>query len=136
MSETPDTSVLVPALAVWHPQHASARGSIGDVESVIAHVLVETFSVLTRLPAPHRIAPPDAAAAVAGLPWTVRGLSAEEHVRLVGDTGRLALSGGAVYGGLIAVTARTHGLTVLTRDRRSQRTYELLGADYRFIPDV
>lgn len=136
MTSTPDSSVLVPALAQWHPQHENARVAVRAASLVIAHVVIETFSVLTRLPAPHRISVTDAAEAVSGLPWTPVGLPADEQAQLVSHAGRLSIGGGAVYDGLIAAAARHHGLTVLTRDRRSRRTYELIGADYRFVPDL
>lgn len=135
MREAPDSSVLIPALAQWHPKHLQARAALADVNVVIAHVLVETFSVLTRLPAPHRVSPADAAAAVAGLPWKAIALEPEAHGRLVADAGRFGIAGGAVYDALIAATAKRHGVTVLTRDQRSRRTYERLGADYRLIRD-
>lgn len=37
--------------------------------------------------------------------------------------------GGALYDALIAVTATTHGATVLTADRRAISTYDAVGAD-------
>lgn len=123
------------ALAEWHPGHDESRAALAGVDVIIAHVIVETYSVLTRLPAPHRIAPRDAAAVVGVLPWDVVRLPPSEHTALVAGAGRLAISGGAVYDALIAFTAKNHGLTVLTRDRRSRRTYDLIGAGVRVLGD-
>ena len=50
-----DTSVLVASFATWHEHHDVAFAAVGRVDIVIAHCLLETFSVLTRLPAPHRM---------------------------------------------------------------------------------
>ena len=44
-----DTSVLVPALVSWHEAHERARAAIREVSCVPAQVLVECYSVLTRL---------------------------------------------------------------------------------------
>jgi predicted nucleic acid-binding protein len=51
---TADTSVFVAAFASWHEKHALALAAVQAVDVVIAHCLVETYSVLTRLPTPHR----------------------------------------------------------------------------------
>ena len=57
---------MVAAVCSWHERHAvvaaelerrlAARGRL----AIPAHALVEAYAVLTRLPAPHRIAPADA----------------------------------------------------------------------------
>ncbi|MBK9180934.1 MAG: hypothetical protein IPM45_15460 [Acidimicrobiales bacterium] len=43
------------------------------------------------------------------------------------------VEGGAVYDGLVGLTAAQHGETLLTRDRRAIRTYELLGVRYEVV---
>jgi predicted nucleic acid-binding protein len=60
-----DTSLVVAALLSWHEQHREAArllSQILDEGRVIlpTRVLIESYSVLTRLPAPHRLAPHDA----------------------------------------------------------------------------
>lgn len=57
-----DTSVLVPALVAWHSEHRETRSAVEELDAVPAHVLLETFSVLTRLPSPHRFTAADAGA--------------------------------------------------------------------------
>ncbi|MER3411087.1 MAG: VapC toxin family PIN domain ribonuclease, partial [Thermoleophilia bacterium] len=54
---TPDTSVVVAAFARWHEQHEAARAAVREAEALVAPVAVESFSVLTRLPPPHRASP-------------------------------------------------------------------------------
>ncbi|MEX2240756.1 MAG: PIN domain-containing protein [Burkholderiales bacterium] len=51
-----DTSVVVAAFASWHEGHAAALRALGRGVRVPAHVLLESYSVLTRLPPPHRAA--------------------------------------------------------------------------------
>lgn len=56
-----DTSVVVAALQSWHQDHQAALTCLqslfaGEEEVVLAtRVLVESFSVMTRLPAPYRL---------------------------------------------------------------------------------
>ena len=50
----PDTSVPVAAFALWHEHHGVARRALNGAQ-LIAHSILETYSVLTRLPPPHRV---------------------------------------------------------------------------------
>ena len=52
-----DSSVIVAAFASWHESHAQAADALSDDASVPAHAALEAYSVLTRLPAPHRVEP-------------------------------------------------------------------------------
>jgi predicted nucleic acid-binding protein len=57
---------MVAAVCTWHEHHAAAAAEIeGRLErqeqlAVPAPALVETYAVLTRLPAPHRVSAADA----------------------------------------------------------------------------
>lgn len=130
-----DSSVLVAAFASWHPGHASATAALTDDVAVAEHTVVETYSVLTRLPPPHRIAPGTAAQ------WLRRRISTRVIRPASGTVAALPtvcaahdISGGAVYDALIAVTARDSGRTVLTRDERAARTYRRLDVAYELLP--
>lgn len=130
-----DTSVLVPTLLPWHPDHNVARQAFRSVEGLPAHVLVETFSVLTRLPAPHRVSPADASAALAALQrtgLTVLALPPEAHHPMIESVAREGLRGGAIYDALVGATAQSHEHMLLTRDRRASTTYDAVGVSYRF----
>ena len=61
-----DTSCLIALVCGWHEHHAATlslverRVGAGAVLAIAAPALVEAYSVLTRLPAPHRLAAADA----------------------------------------------------------------------------
>lgn len=127
MSVTFDTSVLVPALLSWHEHHAACRAAALQARMVPAHVLLECFSVLTRLPAPYRLSPSDAGELILGMPLTEVALPTPQHRALVQVLAASGIGGGAIYDGLIGATARHHNLTLLTRDVRARSVYELVG---------
>ncbi len=128
-----DTSVLVPALVPWHPDHVATKNALTGVGVVPAHVLIEAFSVLTRLPAPHRVAPADAAAVLQALPLKLVTLPAAKYAALIPHFGDQGIRGGAVYDAVVAATARHHGATLVTRDRRARATYDLVGVTYGLV---
>lgn len=47
-----DTSLVVAAFASWHERHEAARRAMDGGVRLIEHCALETYSVLTRLPAP------------------------------------------------------------------------------------
>lgn len=51
-----DTSLVVAAFASWHEKHAPARSALDEGLGLVDHCALETYSVLTRLPPPHRAA--------------------------------------------------------------------------------
>ena len=133
-AETCDTSVLVPAVVSWHPAHAECRKALTDVTVIPGHVLLETYSVLTRLPAPHRLGPKDAADLLTGLPFSALALPARRLVRLFPDVlGRHQIRGGATYDALVAATALHHGHRLISRDHRARGTYEAVGVTVRYL---
>jgi predicted nucleic acid-binding protein len=129
-----DTTVLVAAFSAWHIGHGAANAALGSKTRIPAHALIESYSVLTRLPPPHRAAP-DAVASflLERFPEPPLTLPAKSHRALVREVERLGLPGGMVYDALIAATARHASASLLTRDRRAIPVYEMLGADYVFV---
>ena len=127
-SVTVDTSVLVPALASWHPRHETALAVVARrATAVPAHVLLETYAVLTRLPALQRIAPAVAGEALAALDLPKLELPGSAYADLVADLAAGGLRGGATYDGLVAATALHHGLALVTADSRARPVYDLVG---------
>lgn len=128
-----DTSVCVPALLAWHEHHEACR-EVAAGASLPAHVVVESYSVMTRLPAPHRV---DSTTAEHLLRrWegnAVLVAPAALHRGLVQLVAHAGLEGGAVYDALVGLTAAEHDEVLLTRDRRAVQTYERLGLAYQLV---
>lgn len=129
-----DTSVVVAAFASWHEGHSAAAAALARKPRVPGHVLVEAYSVLTRLPPPHR-APADLAATFLAerFPAPPLVLPARAHRDLVLTSARTGLVGGAIYDALIAATARRAGATLLTRDHRARSVYDRMQVRYELI---
>ena len=119
---TLDTSCLVAAVCAWHEHHAAAADEIearlgrGERLVLAAHVLVEAYAVLTRLPPPHRLAPGDA--------WTliranfveqagITALTGAEHVGVLAKLAATSIRGGRTYDALIGAVAQKAGAAAL-----------------------
>lgn len=129
-----DTSVVVAAFASWHEGHGSALEAVARRPRIPAHVLIESYSVLTRLPAPHR-SPPGLVATFLeeSFPQAPLGLAPAPLRALPRAAVAAGVSGGAIYDALIAETVKHAGATLLTRDRRAVVTYERLGVRYELL---
>ncbi len=129
-----DTSVVVAAFSSWHEGHRAALECLRRDPRLPAHVAIETFSVITRLPAPHR-APGKLVAEFLRQRFRspLLTLPTSRHLRLIEEAVAAGLAGGAVYDALIAATARHAGATLLSRDRRAAATYEVLGVKYELV---
>lgn len=123
-----DTSVVVAALASWHPAHAVAADAIRAGARPTAHTVLETYSVLTRLPEEHRLAADVVGRQLAHtFPDGPLALPVEAQRTLVADLLTHGVTGGAVYDGLVALTARAHAADLVTLDVRAMWTYRRLG---------
>jgi predicted nucleic acid-binding protein len=105
---------MVAAVCTWHEHHGAAVADIerrfdhGERLAVAAHALIETYAVLTRLPAPHRLAPTDAWALVKANfveSATVVALDGPAHIALLGRLAKLGIGGGRSYDAVIAACA-------------------------------
>lgn len=125
-----DSSVIVASLSPWHGEHAVAHRLLAtllagpDRRLVVLPrpVLVESYSVLTRLPSPKRISP---ARAYEALRLTFEGKAEivdRPHQEIWGfleEARRRDIAGGAVHDAAIADLARAAGARVLyTFNRR------------------
>ena len=129
-----DTSVVVAALATWHEGHAPASAAIAGGVRLPAHCLLESYSVLTRLPPPHRFEPRVARdllrSTFTGEPLFIDGVA---HGALLDRLVEAGISGGATYDALIGITASQHDALLLTRDRRAMRVYTALGVPFEVV---
>ncbi len=131
-----DASVIIAALQSWHVRHSAARASLdealgsGDEIVVPSRVLVECFSVMTRMPVPHRLDPSDARRVLEGtLEGSVRlvDLPPRRYWRFLRDVAGRVISGGAVYDAEIVECSRLAGATrILTLN---QSDFERLAPD-------
>ena len=129
-----DSSVTIAALVDDHPAHDAAADALAVCETTIAHVAIETYSVLTRLPPPGRF---DANMVVTALderlPSTYLTLDANSFAKAPGRFAKADIAGGATYDGLIALTALEHDLELISRDRRAARSYRALGVRFTLL---
>lgn len=131
---TADTSVVVPALTAWHAAHGSALAALDGIKCVPGHVIVESFSVLTRLPKGRAIRAADAAERLTEeFPEPPLVLSADEYRDLLRVLSRGHIVGGAVYDAVVGLSARRAGAVLRSRDVRAWRTYEMLGVEFEIV---
>lgn len=131
---TADTSMVVPFVSMWHPMYSAVRGPMADVTRLPGHVMVESLSSLTRMPGGFAVSPEQAVEAVrAAFPEPPIVLGAEEYLSFVDAIRRDRITGGAVYDALVGFTAKVAGARLLSRDRRAERTYRAVGADYELV---
>ncbi|MDO5499067.1 MAG: type II toxin-antitoxin system VapC family toxin [Propionibacteriaceae bacterium] len=129
-----DTSVAVAALDSGHTAHGACLTAVQDNRPALAgHAAFEVFSVLTRMPGAIRVDPTDAATLMQRVFPHLAWLSPDGHTQLLPRLAVVGISGGAVYDALVGAAAHEAGRTLLTRDRRAQRTYDLLGVAYQMV---
>ena len=123
-----DTSVAVPLLVQTHAAHDEVVEWWGGKEVALSgHALVETYSVLTRLPAGVRVEPADAARLLGDRFAPPMLLGSEVAGRVTDVLSGLGIAGGAVYDGLVALAALENEADLATRDLRAVATYETMG---------
>lgn len=129
-----DTSVAVAALDATHAAHAPCLAAVRERRPALAgHAAFETHAVLTRLPGPLAVASPVATKLLERVFPRVLWLGSAETEALLRRLGPLGVTGGAVYDALVGEAARQHATTLLTRDRRAVRTYELVGVGFDVV---
>ena len=129
-----DASVAVPLLVADHEHHRATIDAVGNrVLGLAGHAAFETFSILTRLPAPARRGPGAVARLLAHNFPASRFLSGDGAAELLASLGPLGIAGGAVYDALVGAAAAQHGLTLLTRDHRAVETYRRLNVAFALL---
>lgn len=122
---------MIAAVCAWHDHHRQAAAEIerrldeGERLAVPGPALVEAYAVLTRLPAPHRLAPGDA--------WTllesnfvkpayvvkIGALTGKAYARLLRSLAAQSVAGGRAYDAVIGECARdATAQTLLTFNRK------------------
>ncbi len=130
-----DTSLMIAAFASWHESHDGARRALDTGLHLIEHCALETYSVLTRLPAPHRTS---GAVVREFLDNRFRQaflrLSARAYKDFVLGLPDHNVTGGMAYDALVAATAAGCGADLVTCDRRALPVYERYGVRTQVLP--
>jgi predicted nucleic acid-binding protein len=130
-----DTSAVVPLAVGDHALHNVTLEALhGRRLGLAGHAVFETFSVLTRLPAPARRPPSVVARLLATNFPESRFLSAEAAQRLLATAAGGELTGGSIYDALVGAVAVEHELALATHDRRALDVYRLLGVEVELLP--
>ena len=107
-----DTSCLIPLVAEWHKHHDQttrdyqARLARGERPVIAIHALLESYSVLTRLPPPVCV-PANLAEQILTEYFAdveIAGVSPETAWLAIRSLAALDLGGGRIYDALIAAT--------------------------------
>lgn len=131
-----DTSVIIAGLLSWHEQHEAAAAELtsllsGPTEVILPlQALVEAYSVMTRLPSPHRLSAKNALDVLEGSlrqRTTVAGLEGGEGWGLVSDLSRRQIAGATSYDGLIVASALKGGAQRILTFNRAH--FERLGTE-------
>ena len=134
MTAAIDTSVAIAAFASWHEKHELARHVLDDGARLIEHCALETYSVLTRLPAPHR-APSEVVRTFLETRFSgpLLRLGAAAYRTFLSTLPERGVIGGAAYDALVAATAADHKIQLVSCDRRAMTTYERYGVQTRLL---
>lgn len=126
--------MVVAAFASWHELHDAADRALASGARLVAHSALETYSVLTRLPPPHRTPGPLVQEFLRErFPEPYLVLPESAHRDLVPTLVDLGISGGATYDALIAVTAVQAGARLVSCDRRATLTYQRCGVQVELL---
>lgn len=117
-----DANCLVATVSAWHEHHQvvsrelSRRLTAGEEMVVPVPSLTEAFSVLTRMPKPQRLSPPDAwrslDASFVAL-GRIHALDGEAAITLLARSASAGVGGGRIYDVIIGECARLAGAGAL-----------------------
>src|SRR4249919_2941779 len=121
-----DSSVVIAGLLSWHEFHKRALQSLEKAMAarrllIPFPVLVESYSVMTRLPSPHRLRPEVAHQLLHESLGETRvvGLSSRKAWTFLGEWAATSTAGGRVYDAVIASAAlEAHATELLTLNPR------------------
>jgi predicted nucleic acid-binding protein len=130
-----DTSVVIAAFASWHESHEGARRALDSGLRLIEHCALETYSVLTRLPAPHRSSGTVVQQfLIARFHQPSLRLGARAYKDFILGLPDHGVTGGTAYDALVAATAAAYGAELVSCDRRALPVYERYGVRTLLLP--
>lgn len=118
---------MVAAVCAWHEHHEQAAREIGrrlrqgEKMLIAGPALIESYSVLTRLPPPHRLSPVDALALLDAnfMRAKIIALDGRSYVALLRRAAVDGIAGGQTYDAVIAacvLKAKAHALLTFNAD--------------------
>lgn len=126
--------MVIAGFATWHTLHEEARRVLDRRPRVVGHAMVESYSVLTRLPAPHRAAGRVVVEFLeASFPEEPLVLDAAALRAFALGLAGLDITGGSVYDALIGSTALAWRQELVTCDSRARRIYQQVGCRVRHL---
>jgi len=130
-----DTSLVVAAFASWHESHGAARRALDGGLRLVEHCALETYSVLTRLPPPHRASGEVVRDFLAArFPQPLLRLSESAYKGFILGLADHGVTGGAAYDALVAATAVGCNADLVSCDRRALTVYERYGVRTQLLP--
>lgn len=117
-----DSSYVIARVCDWHEQHDRTLRSYEhwiqrSAQMIVpAHAILESYAVLTRIPAPHRLPPEIARQTLEenfGRTALITGVRSESIWKTIASLSRLGLGGGRIYEAVIASSAAEGGSTDL-----------------------
>lgn len=129
-----DTSAAVALLTEDHPAHHDVHAACrGLILGLAGHALVETYSVLTRLPGQNRLGAAAAHRLIAHeFPFSV-ALGPDRALHAVGTFAAAGIAGGSVYDGLVGLAALSAGIPLVSCDKRAVATYAALRVEFELV---
>lgn len=107
-----DTSCIIPLVSAWHDHHERTVRAVHLIPDshliVCSHVMLESFSVLTRLPSPYRLGPREAEQMLEenfgeALPAT--DLGRKQVWGAIRSVAQFHIGGGKVYDAIVAYSS-------------------------------
>jgi predicted nucleic acid-binding protein len=126
--------LVIAAFASWHEKHIPSRKLVDAGIRLIEHCALETYSVLTRLPPPHRAAGEivrDFLQLRFSRPFLKLG--SQPYRRFLLSLADRRIVGGAAYDALVAATAAEHDAELVSCDQRAVATYERFGVRFELL---
>lgn len=127
--------MVIAAFASWHEHHEAARRALDGGLRLVEHCALETYSVLTRLPPPHRTSGEVVRDFLtARFPQPFLRLSEAAYKEFILGLPDQGVTGGAAYDALVAATAAGCDAELITCDRRALPVYERYGVRAQLLP--
>lgn len=129
-----DTSVAVAAFGDWHRLNSKACALLDAEAAIPCHAVLETYSVLTGFPPPHRASPDIVQRWLQErFELLLAAPPPHDHLQLATMLAEGGRTGGSVYDGLIGLTAKLAGATLITADERAAEVYDLVGVEWDLL---